>query len=238
MRIRLLQNCITPAHLASLIPGFEAWDFPENSRPNCRDFQLFEHVHRQGLHRECDLLGALSSRFQAKSRMDGHDVRRWIASQPGQDVDVVNPWPQLSYANFNSHVRSAIIHRLPDFSSYCQRVLDKAGVPLAYEHIGRQHNGNYGLCSFWAGSQCFWDKLVSDLITPVINLSRSELGSELHDFLHRPMHYFGLAPHRPGGLPFFLERATNMFIQAEFAKSSVFYRHTPAGDPELLCFAL
>ena len=226
MRIRLLQNCITPAHFASLIPGFEALDFRENPRPNCREFQVFEHVHQQRLHRESDLLGALSTRFQAKSRMDGHDVRRWIAGQPGQDVYVVNPLPQLSYANFNSNVRSAIIHRLPDFSNCCQRVLDKAGVPLEYEHIGRQHNGNYGLCSFWVGSPRFWDKLVSDLIAPVIKLSRSELGCELHDFLHRPLPYYGSSTHRPGGLPFLLERATNMFIQAEFAQSSVFYRHT------------
>lgn len=226
MRIQLLQNCIAPTHFSAVIPGFEPLDFRSNRRPECREFQIFEHIYQSGIHLEADILGALSSRFQAKSLIDGHEVRRWIGDHPGKDVYVVNPWPQLSYANFHSNVRSEVIHGRPNFSSYCQRVLDAAGVPLQYESIGRQHNGNYGLSSYWFGSPRFWEKFVSELVMPVINLSRSELGSELHDFLYQPVAYYGQAAHRPGGLPFMLERATNLYIQAEFAHAAAFYPRT------------
>lgn len=224
--IRLLQNCLTPDHFSSLIPGFEALDFRANPRPECREFQIFEHVYENGLHRGAGILGAVSSRFEAKTLLDGHDVRRWIQGHPGKDVYFVNPWPQWIYANFNVNERGAIIHGVPEFVSYSQRILDKAGIPLHFESVGRQHQGNFGMSSYWFGSPRFWEKFVSELVIPVIHLSRSELGSELHDFLYQPVDYYGIAHHRPGGLPFLLERATSLYIQAEFARSALYYPRT------------
>lgn len=135
---------------------------------------------------------------------------------------MVNPWPQLSYSNFNCTSRSNIIHRDPTMVQRFQQVLDRARVPLNFHTVGRQHNGHYGLCSYWFGSAAFWTALMTELVWPVIRLSRQELGSELHDFLYQPMPYYGIAAHRPGGLPFLLERATSLFIQTRFASSAAF----------------
>ena len=221
--VRLLQNCFTSAHFSALIPGFEALDFRKNPHPEWREFQFFEHIYQNGLHRSADVVGAVSSRFEAKALLDGNTVRHWIEANPGKDVYVVNPWPQWCYANFNLNARGPIIHSTPEFLTRSQRVLEKARVPLHIAAVGRQHNGNYGMSSFWFGSPHFWERIVTELVMPVIHLSRSELGPELHDFLYQPIPYYGQAAHRPGGLPFLLERATIQYIQAAFGTSAAFY---------------
>lgn len=223
MHIRLLQNQIDPSHENRLIDGFEALDFRHNPHPQWREFQIFEHIVEHGIHRSADVLGAVSSRFQAKGLLDGNDVRQWIEANPGHDVYVTNPWAHMCYCNFSSHDRSPIIHGDPDVVHRFQAVLDMAGVPLDFLTPARQHNGNYGLCSYWFGTPRFWEGLMQDLVSPVIQLSRQELGSELHDFLYRPMQYYGDARHRPGALPFLLERATSLYIGVAFPSTAVFY---------------
>lgn len=226
MQIRLLQNQIDPTRENRLIDGFEAFDFRSNPHPEWREFQIFEHIVEHGIHRTADVLGAVSSRFQAKGLLDGNDVRHWIGANPGYEVYVTNPWAHMCYCNFSSNDRSPIIHGDPDVLHRFQAVLDKAGVSLDFMTRTRQHNGNYGLCSYWFGTPRFWEGLMVELVSPIIHLSRTELGSELHDFLYRPMQYYGDARHRPGALPFLLERATCLYISAAFASSAAFYPRT------------
>lgn len=224
--IRLFQNCIDSSHLNALIPGFEAFDFRVNPRPELREFQIFPHIVEEGLHMTAEVTGAVSSRFRAKSLFDGLDVRRWIEGTPGKDVYVVNPWPQCSYSVFNHHVRGNIIHEDPSFDLKCQQVLDRAGVELNFANPGRQHNRNHGMCSYWFGTKAFWEGFVNDVILPVTRLTRSELGQELFAFLYEPIHYYGKAVHRPGALPFMLERVTSLYIGSAFAKTAAFYPHS------------
>ncbi|MDZ4293883.1 MAG: hypothetical protein U1C47_18420 [Hydrogenophaga sp.] len=226
MKIRLLQNRIDPSHENPLIAGFDAFDFSHNPHPEWREFQIFEHIVASGVHRTADVLGAVSSRFHAKGLLDGNNVRQWIEANPGYEVYVTNPLPQMSYCNFSSNDRSPIIHGDPEVLHRFQAVLDKAGVALDFLTSARQHNGNYGLCSYWFGTPIFWERFLSELVEPVIHLSRNELGSELHDFLYRPMQYYGDARHRPGALPFLLERATSLYITRAFPQSSAFYPRT------------
>lgn len=226
MNIQLLQNCVFDHHFERPIPGFDMLDCRQNLHPEWREFQIFEQLYREGRHHSANVLGAVSSRFEAKALIDGHAVRRWIEANPGKEVYVVNPWPQWCYANFNLNTRAAIIHAMPDFLTLSQRVLEKARVPLHIAAVGRQHNGNYGMSSYWFGSPRFWEKMVTELVIPVTHLSRSEIGPELHDFLYKPAPYYGQAAHRPGGLPFLLERATIQYIQAEFGTSAAFYPRT------------
>lgn len=226
MQIRLLQNQIDPTRENRLINGFEAFDFRHNPHPEWREFQIFEHIVEHGIHRTADVLGAVSSRFQAKGLLDGEDVSSWIQANPGYDVYVTNPFPQLSYCNYSSNDRSPFVHGDPSVLHRFQAVLGKAGVPLDFLTPTRQHNGNYGLCSYWFGTPHFWERLMQELVCPVIHLSRQELGCELHDFLYRPLQYYGDASHRPGALPFLLERATSLYIAAAFASSATFYQRT------------
>lgn len=223
MNIRLLQNCISPSQLVAVQPGFEAFDFLSNPKPELREFQVFEHLFVNGVHNTADVLGAVSSRFHAKTLVSGLELKNWIQCTPGYEVYSVNPWPQWCYANFNSHERAKIIHRDNDFLLNAQRVLDLARVPLDFLNPGRQHNKNYGMSSYWFGTPRFWKKFMSELIFPVIRLTASELGSTLHDFLYRPITYYGKSVHRAGALPFLLERATSLYVQAQFADDVVYY---------------
>ncbi|MBW8314342.1 MAG: hypothetical protein K0M73_05590, partial [Hydrogenophaga sp.] len=76
------------------------------------------------------------------------------------------------------------------------------------------------------GTAEFWERIMQELVSPVLRLSRRELGGELHDFLYRPITYYGQSDHRAGALPFLLERATTLYLQAEWMDRSEFYVRT------------
>lgn len=226
MNVRLFQNCIEDRHFDALIPGFEALDFRHNPRPEWREFQIFDEVYAQGLHRSADVVGAVSSRFYAKGLIDGHEVRRWIAANPGYEVYVTNPRPQNVYLCFNNFDRGRITHEDNALEQHYQQVLDLAGVALDMQSVGRQHHGNYGMCSYWFGTPAFWERFMNELVLPVTRLSRQELGSELHDFLYQPTPYWGVSEHRAGALPHLLERATSLYINAAFPGRAAHYQRT------------
>lgn len=228
MNIRLLQNCVFSSQLVSVQPGFEAFDFRSNPRPELREFQIFEHLFVNEMYNTAEVFGAVSSRFHAKTLLRGPELKRWIESTPGYEVYYVNPWPQWSYANFNSHVRASIIHGGNEFLLNSQKVLDLARVPLDFLSPGRQHNKNYGMSSYWFGTPKFWRKFMQELVFPVTRLTASELGSALHDFLYRSLAYHGKSIHRAGALPFLLERATNLYLQAQFADEVAYYPRSRA----------
>ncbi|MBW8466664.1 MAG: hypothetical protein K0M67_00245 [Thiobacillus sp.] len=226
MRIRLLQNCIFDCHFQQPIPGFEPFDVRDNPRPELREFQVFSRVVDQGLHRSADIVGSVSSRFGAKTCLDGDAIRSWIGRNPGKQVYVVNPWPQWTYAYYNTLERVPIVHQQKDILDRFQQVLDIAGVPLDFSRKTRDHQGNFSMSSFWFGTAEFWERIMQELVSPVLRLSRRELGGELHDFLYRPITYYGQSDHRAGALPFLLERATTLYLQAEWMDRSEFYVRT------------
>jgi len=226
MNIRLLQNCIEDCHLAEIVPGFEPLDFRHNPRPGLREFQIFDELYAADVHRTADIVGAVSSRFHAKGLLNGHDVRRWMDESPGHDIYVVNPRPQNVYLCFNNFDRGQITHQDSQLQQRYQRVLDLAGVALDIVNVGRQHNQNYGMCSYWFGSARFWQRFMEELVLPVIRLSRSQLGEDLYAFLYEPTPYWGVSEHRAGALPHLLERATSIFVDTRFRTSAIHYRHT------------
>lgn len=226
MRIRLLQNCVFDRHFQEIIPGFEPLDIRDNPRPEWREFQVFSRVMEQGLHQSADIVGAVSSRFLAKTCLDGDAVKKWIALNPGKQVYVVNPWPQWTYAYYNTLDRVPLVHQQEDILDKFQRVLDLAKVPLDFSRRTRDHQGNFSMSSFWFGSVPFWERIMTDLVFPVLHLTRRELGSDLHDFLYQPIPYYGQADHRPGALPFLLERATTLYLKAEWTDRSAFFLRT------------
>lgn len=226
MRIRLLQNCIEDHHLQEVIPGFEPLDFRHNPRPSLREFQVFDELYASGAHCSADIVGAVSSRFFAKGLIDGHEVRRWISETPGYEVYVTNPRPQNVYLCFNNFDRGRITHEDPLLQQRYQRVLDLAGVELNILQVGRQHSRNYGMCSYWFGSAKFWTAFMTELVLPVIRLSRQELGEDLHGFLYQPTPYWGVSEHRAGALPHLLERATSLFINAAFESQAIYYQRS------------
>lgn len=222
--IQLLQNCLTDTQLAHLMPGFKALDFRHNPRPECREFQIFEALMEAGVPQSHDLLGAVSSRFQAKTRLNGLQVRQWITAHPGYEVYGVHPWPQWQYLHFNSFERAHIIHG-PDFTARTQQVLDAARIPINATVPGRQHNRNLCMSSYWFGTPRFWGRFMSELVLPIMRLSPRELGSELHDYLYgNPLPYYGLSNHRAGALPFVLERLTSLYIAAAFPGQALYYQ--------------
>jgi len=213
MKIRLLQNCIETNHFDRVQSGFEPLDFRDNRRPDLREFQIFRALYEQGEHRKVDVLGAVSIRFEGKSLLDGTQVRQWIEDNPGYDVYVVNPYPHWPYLHKNFWQFSENT-RPPElkFTARSQAIFDRLGIDFDLANTGYQSNRIFSACSYWFGSEKFWDEFMTDVVLPVLNARREDLGDELYDFLYKPQSYYGVTSHPCGGLPFLLERSVSMYL--------------------------
>lgn len=220
--ITLLQNCITDRHFEQVQSGFTPLDFRHNPAPELREFQIFRELYASGAHKKTDLLGAVSTRFQGKSLLDGNDVRRWIAENPGYDVYVVNPFPQFAYTHKNLWQFSEST-RDPNFTAKSQAVFDKAGIDFDLANAGHHNNSILSACSYWFGNAGFWQAYMDEVINPVLDLTRDQLGPELHDFLYTHQDYYGVATHGCGSLPFVLERTVSLFLANRPGIKRLFY---------------
>jgi hypothetical protein len=234
MLIRLLQNCVEDRHLDMVQAGFEPLDFRHNPQPELREFQIFRELFARGEHRRADVLGAVSLRFQGKSRLDGNQVRRWIEDNPGYDVYVVNPYPQLPYTHKNNWQFSENT-RDENFTAKSQRVFDRVGLTFDLSRVGHQTNDNLSMCSYWFGSAVFWEAYMAEVVLPVLNADRHLLGQELYDFLYQPQFYYGVARLPCGSLPFVLERSISIFLAKSRGLKALFY---PADRERVLACCL
>lgn len=222
MKIRLLQNCIDERHFGLVQAGFEPLDFRHNPHPELREFQIFKELYEAGEHKKADILGAVSTRFQGKSILDGNDVHRWISENPGYEVYVINPYPQFAYTHKNLWQFSENT-RDPDFTRKSQGVLDRAGLDYNLNSVGHHNNSILSCCSYWFGTSSFWESYMQDMILPIMNLTQAELGSELYSFLYEEQEYYGVAAHGCGSLPFLLERSVSLYLQKHREIRSLFY---------------
>ncbi len=222
MKTRLLQNCIFDKHFAQVQRGFEPLDFRHNPEPGLREFQIFRELYANGSYKSADIVGAVSTRFQGKSLLDGIEVDSWIQDNPGYDVYVVNPFPQFAYTHKNLWQFSENT-RDPNFTQKTQRVLDKAGLKYDLAAQGHHANNILSCCSYWFGNALFWEQYMEEIILPILNLSEDDLGHELYSFLHETQDYYGVAAHGCGSLPFVLERTVSIFIAKHPEIKALFY---------------
>ncbi|MCM2458013.1 hypothetical protein HGO37_21715 [Rhizobium sp. CG4] len=222
MDVRLFQNCVQDKHFGLVQKGFEPLDFRHNPHPELREFQIFEALYRDGVYKSADVLGAVSTRFQGKSLLDGKQVADWITSSPGYDVYVVNPYPQFAYTHKNLWQFSENT-RDPKFTEKSQAVLNAAGLDYDLSSVGHHHTDILSCCSYWFGTPRFWERYMEEMILPVLRLSAQDLGVELHDFLYKNQEYYGVAAKGCGSLPFLLERSVSIYLQKQQDIRALFY---------------
>lgn len=169
MKVRLLQNCVQDKHFNLVQNGFEPLDFRHNPYPELREFQIFKELYQNGDYKKSDILGAVSTRFQGKSLLDGKHVADWIESNPGHDVYVVNPYPQFAYTHKNLWQFSENT-RDPLFTKKSQAVLDAAGLDYDLQSVGHHHTDILSCCSYWFGAPKFWERYMEEMILPVLLL--------------------------------------------------------------------
>ena len=222
MNVRLLQNCIESKHFDEVQRGFEPLDFRHNPHPELREFQIFRELYERGEYLRSDVLGAVSIRFKAKSLFDGDHVRRWIESNPGYDVYIVNPNTQHPYIHKN-HFQFSENTRDPLFTAKSQDVFDRIGIAFDLFNIGHQTNDILSASSYWFGTPDFWHAYMNDVVLPVLNAGRDVLGDKASAFLYEPQFYYGVAAHPCGSLPFLLERTVSLYLAQNRNIKAKFY---------------
>ena len=198
-------------------PGFERFDWRSNPEPALREFVVFRHVVENNLHKQFDCSGYFSSRFLARTRLDGATVRQWIEQNPGYDAYTFNPYPQQIYAYYNIWERGDWMHA-QNFTALASECLALAGLPYDLTKCGRHGRDLYVLTSSWAGSPTLWEKY-GQIVCRVLDLQDKPMPKHLRYFLFEEVaKYIGFTLGDvpiPGHVTFVLERMMSTLLEAD-----------------------
>ena len=170
-------------------PGFIPLDWKHNPWPGVREILIHAHVAEQKLYRKYELTGAFSAKFYTKTNLKSHDVKTWINNNPGYDVYMICGGPYFPYMYYNGIDFGTALRR-DDFEIVFRQMCEKIGLDIPSK-FGRQTNINVAYCSFFVGTQNFWDEW-SNVLTTL--LSKDKLGDDLYNSMHSPAIYYESAP--------------------------------------------
>lgn len=148
--------------------------------------------------------GLVSPKFNSKTGFSGKEFIGWVEDNPGYDVYMINPFPQLSYFNFNVWEQGESWH--PGLCDLADSLFEAAGYDVRVSHLGRNSIATSLYSNYWVGSEVFWARFMSfveNLDSAVVNLPIDKLSK-----------IFSSAPHYAPALyyPFVFERLFSTFL--------------------------
>lgn len=161
--------------------------------------------------------GLLSPKFSNKAKISGKSFIDWIDANPGYDVYFINPFPQLSYWNFNIWTQGEFWH--PGLKDLSTALLNSAGYNFDIEDLPRNNNKTALYSNFWVANKKFWDsymEFIKKIIFAIDNLSDSDKAK-----------IFEITPHYTSAtfFPFIFERLFSTFLILEKNISYLSYKH-------------
>ena len=190
-------------------PAFLKYDCRKNPEPDKREIAHMVRFYEEGIWKQegTKYFGLLSPKFSSKAKISGKSFIHWINSNPGYDVYFINPFPQLSYWNFNVWTQGEFWH--PGLKDLANSLFKSAGYTFQIEDLPRNTSKTALYSNYWVGNEKFWDsymKFVKKTIQAIDNLSDSDKRI-LFEFTphYTPATFF----------PFIFERLFSTFLMLE-----------------------
>ena len=158
-------------------PAFIKYDCRKNPEPDKREIAHMIRFYEEGIWKNEDTkyFGLLSPKFSSKAKISGQSFIHWINSNPGYDVYFINPFPQLSYWNFNVWTQGEFWH--PGLKDLANSLFMSAGYTFRIEDLPRSTIATALYSNYWVGNQKFWDaymNFVKTIIGAIDKLSDSD----------------------------------------------------------------
>ena len=208
---RIYQTFYKNSQKRFLDASLEPLDVSTNTAPHLREYPVYFDMYKKGVYREQEYTGLFSYKFNVKSRLTGNQVLDFIDSNPGYDVYLFNPYPQIAYFAFNIWEQGEYFHA--GITETAAELLERIGLGALVARHGRDTEEHLLFCNFWVGNQKFWDTYMPFLMQLHEAIVHDVDGKRRSRYL-RPTFYFTESPM----YPFLLERMLTTFLKSEQAK--------------------
>lgn len=155
MKIALLQNNYNKG--TPLIEGLAEY-LHENTQPELREFPAQFNLFQQGEHKKHCYLGLLSPKFEAKTGLNGVQVKEFIKNNPGYDCYFINPFNSEVFLNFNVWTQGETCH--PGLIERATPALQHAA-NVNLSELNKSELTKTCYCNFWIANESFWKKFMS-----------------------------------------------------------------------------
>lgn len=167
------------------------------------EFGVFQRAFARGLIKPNTLTGLLSWKFERKSYISADELLKFIKSQPGADIYIINPFPELQHFHKNVWVQGGEYH--PGFLPLAQELFNELGFKLDLQNMTHAQN-HWSFCNYWVATDAYWKKYMAfaNRFFDALNDPNSKSYNELRKSAH---YHFG-----GSYLPFFFERLPSTYL--------------------------
>ena len=156
---KILQLYFKSEQRVFLDPDFFPYDNTENSRPELREWYIWDKEYARLCADDLDYWGFVSWKFKEKTNLTGKDVHDYINANPGYDVYLFNPCI-VNEAVFTNSWEQGDMHH-PNISSIGDTFLKKLGYEdYAVKEVLLDRNRTV-FANYVVGNRVFWDKFMA-----------------------------------------------------------------------------
>lgn len=167
------------------------------------EFGVFYRAFKSGLIKPGKLTGIVSWKFELKSYVSADEWIRFIRENPGADVYILNPFPELTHLHKNVWEQGGAFH--PGFLDLAQQVFRELKYDVQLKDLTHPEE-HWSFCNYWAGTSEFWAKYMA-------------FAMPFYDQINNPSSRFynefrKSAQYHAGGsyIPFFFERLLSTYL--------------------------
>lgn len=153
--IQIFQIYYLEEQLKELDPDFRPYSNVSNPNDGWREYSVFRMATQENLHRTADYTGILSWKFYNKTGLSGRRCLEFIEANPGFDVYLFNPFPELALSFLNPWIQGELYH--PGILPFTQMLFDRTGLKVDLKSL-KNSVTNTVYCNYWIGSEKFWDR--------------------------------------------------------------------------------
>lgn len=202
MKIKIHQIFYADSQINHLDSSFIPYDNRGKTFPYNYEYAVLFDIFSKTNWQDTDLLGTTSWRFFEKTKVVGKTFVDYINSNPGYDVYIVNPFPEMSIYHSVWKQGEAFHPNLLSITSSLFKQCNYSADLLSNETPPNLTS----YCNYWVANKAFWDAYI-EFLTPLWSYIK-KLDFDQNEILKRQGDQVTGSPY----LPFIFERLFSTFL--------------------------
>jgi hypothetical protein len=180
----------------------------EGDKSPLLEYNVFKKLAVSELTKGLNLWGAVSWKFGEKTKMQGQELMKVVADNPGFDVYFCNPSPEIEGLYHNIWLQGETSH--PNFLTLSEAFFKAAGWPQT-ELVALRPSTHFSSANYFVGNKQFWSKFIQFIDSALDNADKN-LSAEVKTLLYSPAADHRRLHKKASYLPFIIERAFGVFM--------------------------
>jgi hypothetical protein len=172
------------------------------------EFDVFKKLYETDYVKNLALWGAVSWRFNEKTKLTGKALQEDIIKNPGFDVYFCNPVMEIESLYHNVWMQGEISH--PNFLAVALEFFKAAEIPTT-ELISLESSRNISVANYFIGNQRFWQTYIA-WIDKKLSLANKGMAPKIRELMHSKIADDKMLHGGATYVPFIVERLFSVFM--------------------------